>query len=187
MEAIIVFLDTYDKVDLYTIEKLDNSGVTLLDEFKTFRNRMDANGGRDKRQLLEMDAILNEILTKYGAVEEMFRREGDNNFRAIYPHEYKGRFWDSDGVTHFGLRLYCLRVNDEALIILGGCSKTKQDPLECPDCKDIFSFCKEFCKVFYEEIGKQIVVNDRYIIHVDAEDAEEDDERDYTILLNIKT
>lgn len=40
--------------------------------------------------------------------------------------------------TDFGLRLYCILVNENVLVLLNGGIKTKHNPRECPNVKDHF-------------------------------------------------
>ena len=155
-----------------------------MNEFEDFRNRMLSNGGRDARQLKEIDALFYEMVNIKGAVDEMIRSEGE--FSAIPSHKHKYLFWESIEPSHFGLRLYCILVNSETVIVLNGCSKTMQNPLECPNCKEVYKFCKAFSECFFYEwrIANNIGVEDSVIFNAANEDDDEIDS--LPIILNIK-
>ena len=116
-----------------------------------------------------------------GAVDEMIRTEGE--FSAIPSHKHKTLFWDSIEPSHFGLRLYCILVNSEAVIVLNGCSKTERNPLDCPNCNEIYKFCIAFSECFFHEwrVAKHIGVENSVIFNTAS-----DDDEALPILLNIK-
>ena len=148
-------------VDLYTIERIDKNGFYELNEFDKFCDKMTSNGGRDIRQLEEVQAIIQEITDIEGALESMFRKEG--LFYALPSHPDKHRFWDSDGINHFGIRLYCVIVTTNVLILLNGCSKTNQNPKKCENCKNHFIFSEKFAEAFFDalNVNHTISLNDR--------------------------
>lgn len=137
--------------DLYSVEVINNDGTCDVNEFEKFRNSMILSGGRDKRQLIEVEALIQEVVEITGATESMFRSEGI--FRAIPSHPDKYRFWQSDGETHFGLRLYCVIVSEQVLILLNGCSKTHQKVKKCPNCKSPFEFAEKFSMAFFDALN----------------------------------
>lgn len=148
----IVVLDEYDKAKLYSVERRNEAGESELDEYGKFIDKMTISGGSDARQLQEIKGIIREITDVEGCHEGMFRREGI--FRAIPSHEVKDRFWDSDGKTHFGLRLYCVRVTDDILILLNGCSKNTQNPIDIEsNCADEFHFAQKFAEAFFDGLN----------------------------------
>lgn len=149
-------------VSLYTIEILNEDGSYQEDEFSKFWGKMTLDS-RDEKQLDETHTILNDILDNTGAKENMFRREG---IAEAIPNA-KYRYMDSDGETHFGQRLYCIRVSDEVLILLNGCSKTSQNPLHCKNCSQPYEFAQEFAQSFYDSyrVKKDIEVNGREIAY----------------------
>lgn len=91
------------------------------DEYYKFETAMEANE-KDWRQTREIQKMIERIGDLYGAVEEKFDSEGI--FERLPNATYK--FYDSDGETDYGLRLYCIRVNNEAVILLNGARKTTQ-------------------------------------------------------------
>ena len=180
MKVSIVFLEDYNKVALYSVEVINEDGTRQVNEYTKFYNRMKAQGGRDARQLMEIEELITEICEISGAIQSRFRREG--NFEAIPSHDEKDRFFDSNGTDHHGLRLYCIRVSDVFLILLNGCSKTQQNPNTCEDCQPIFSFSQKVADAFYEalRVTKTIEIDERDLGLPDDSDEEEDD-----IILNL--
>jgi hypothetical protein len=148
----IVELANFDKVTLYSVERINDDGTVQLNEFEKFSEKMKTRDLRDARQFQEIEGLITEISQSEGAHEGMFRREGI--FSAIPAHADNNRFWDSDGETHFGLRLYCVRVTDEILILLNGCSKNTQSPIDVEsNCIDEFHFAKKFSEAFFDGLN----------------------------------
>ena len=144
-------------VDLYSVERIDNNGLPETNEFEKFCVQLTSNGGRDKRQLEEVEAIIQEIADIEGATDSMFRNEG--LFYALPSHPVKHRFWDSDGINHFGIRLYCVIASTEILILLNGCSKTNQNPKKCNNCKNVFEFSEKFAEVFFDALNVNSIIS----------------------------
>jgi hypothetical protein len=115
-----------------------------LCEFDDFTKRMRLNP-KTKRQLGELNRIIQSIGTKYGATDEQFKRE---NYAERLPSPTH-RFFDSDGENEFGIRLYCVRVSDEVVILLNGDMKTSQRTFDCPRCKPHFDLANAFSNAFY--------------------------------------
>ena len=126
------------------------------------------DGSRNGRQLTEIEAIIDDIVYETGALESRFRSEGC--FDAIPSHDEKDRFWDSDGKDHYGLRLYCKRVNNDILILFNGCSKTDHSPRKCLDCKDHYFLAEDFTNAFLTEL------NVRHTIDINGQKLETDEE-----------
>ncbi len=179
MKASIVFLGDYLKVDLYSISVIGEDGVLETNEFEKFSTLMNKNGGRDLKQFKEIEILIKEITDYTGANEKNFRSEG--LFSAIPNNSYT--FWDSDGIFHYGQRQYCIRVSNEILILLNGCSKTAQNPMDCPNCRAPFIFAKSVAIAFYDalNVNKTIYLEDRYII--DTNQSEDENIEDIILII----
>ena len=171
MKAEIVLIEKLNNVAYYTVEVIDSNGTTRKSEFSDFKARMKLSSDpKDSRQLGVIEAILNKMGSKYGATENNFRRE--DSFEAIPSHEDK--FWDSTSDDDQGLRLYCIRVNDEIVILLNGGRKTNQRVLDCPNCRDHFLFAREVAMQFYDALrsgeievqGKDLLIDENYFLNV---------------------
>lgn|GEM_PF-4888250 len=147
MKVQIVHLEDTAKVSFYTAQivnhKLENLGH---DEYYKFQTKFQDD--KDKRQLKEIEKKIKLIGQRYGANEEQFGSEGA--FERLPSSTYKFFDSDSDGITDYGLRLYCIRVNDKAVVLLNGGRKTQQNPRKCPNCKIPFEFADKLSKAFYD-------------------------------------
>lgn len=155
----------FDKVCYYTVRILDNE----LSEFEDFQVRMNSKA-KDLRQLQELYRLIEIIGTTHGAHDDFFKREG--NAERLPPPTY--RFIDSDGETDFGLRLYCIKISEEIVILLNGDRKTAQQISQCPACKPHFDFANLISDAIYDarqrdeiEIDqKDILTEDGYVLHL---------------------
>jgi hypothetical protein len=80
---------------------------------------------------LELRQLVNFVFhvgENLGAVGRYFKTE-DKAFRFLVPG-----YIDTDDSNHYGLRLYCLPINERIVFIFNGCAKTAQKVLDCPNC-----------------------------------------------------
>jgi hypothetical protein len=149
LKAKLVLLYEYEKCFFYSAQVIgDNLKDIGIDEFGDFQNRMEDGTSKDNRQLKELHKMINNIGKLYGATYEQFKRE--ISFERLPKPDYK--FYDSDGIIDFGLRLYCIRVEDadnKIVILLNGGRKTTQSAQSCPNCRDHFDFADRFSIAFY--------------------------------------
>jgi hypothetical protein len=104
---------------------------------------------KDKRQFGEIERMLTNLGEKYGAEEDEFRNEG--TAVALPPNYY--RFYDSDGSTDYGLRLYCIWVNEEIVILLNGDRKTVQNPRHCPNVSTYHEMANKIGDAFFDSLN----------------------------------
>jgi len=157
-----VFLRKFAKVAYYSVQLLkDNGDDDGIYEYKKFSDKMKAGSETDKKQIGEIQSMINNI-GNYGANKEEFKR--GNSFERLPRPEYK--FKDSDGVLDYGLRLYCVVPNEKIVILLNGCRKTHQSAQMCNNCQKIFDFANNFSKAFYEAVnmGERDIELDEYDI-----------------------
>ena len=155
----------FSKVSYYTVQ-VDGRP---LSEFRDFQTRMQQNE-KDKKQVAEINRLIENIGKKHGAQERFFKREGFAE--RLPPATY--HFIDSDGETDFGLRLYCVRISEEVVILLNGDRKTAQSLKDCPNCKPHFDFANKISDAIYkaktkEEIeidGFDILMDDDYVLSI---------------------
>ena len=138
----IQYLDLlqYTKVAYYTVQVQGRP----LSEFHDFQARMRIHE-KDRRQVAEINQFIKKIGTKYGAQERFFKREGFAERLPPATH----RFIDSDGEIDVGLRLYCVRISEEVVILLNGDRKTTQSIKDCPNCKPHFDFANKVSDAIY--------------------------------------
>lgn len=84
----------------------------------------------------ELQIIYNVInqMRKRGAKNYFFKHEGPANALPKVTQEIIEANKDD-----FGLRLYCIRLTDNVVILLNGGIKTKIDPTECSNVKEHFN------------------------------------------------
>ena len=170
MKVRIVFLKESVKAAFYSAEVVRDDNRTEEYLYKDFVSRM-TDGGKNEGQLNQINRYIQRIFNE-GAKKEFFGSEGIAD--RLPPPKF--HYWDSDGVTDWGLRLYCLRVEGDCniIILLNGDRKTSQNPRDCPNCKPHFNFAVAFATAFYDskmngdiEIeGNSINTDENFLIDV---------------------
>ena len=103
-------------------------------EFMDFQIRMKQ---LHPTQLGELNNLIFEIGDKYGAYPEQFRDERKADALPPEYFQYLG-LDDIDPSNKFGLRLYCLRLNESVVILFNGDLKTTQKADDCSNCRKHF-------------------------------------------------
>jgi len=67
----------------------------------------------------------------------------------------------------FGLRLYCVWINENAVVLLNGGIKTKHDPLQCPNVKDHFSRAKKIAQKIDRGLKDNLIIFSKNGVRVD--------------------
>lgn len=148
------------KVSFYTLQ-VEGKPMT---EFREFLTRMQ-NNKKDQRQVGEINRLIKKIGNEYGAQDRYFKREGFAERLPPPTHH----FIDSDGETDFGLRLYCVRLTDEIVILLNGDRKTAQKLKDCPNCKKHFDFANLVSDKIYKGRLDDLIEIDGFDILIDDE------------------
>lgn len=118
--AVEIFDDTGTHCTLYTVRR-DGSELSETDKFFEKYEDHEAFG----KSLLEMASFINQVIAnEYGALDDFFRFE--NAAQALPP---KGKY--QIGELHvnffkFPLRLYCLKITENILVLFNGSEKTEQ-------------------------------------------------------------
>lgn len=148
---------SFRKVYYYTaiIEDAVNS------EFEDFLARMKVEP-EYKDQLGKILQYIKEIGEKHGAHNAHFKHE--RSAEALPPPYYI----QPGKPNKYGLRLYCIRLSDEIVILLNGGLKTKNDPEKCPNCRRHFRFANALANKLNEAIrDRDVVLNGK---HLDMDD-----------------
>lgn len=144
---------SFEKVYYYTahIEDADNN------EFQDFLVRMQAIP-EYKEQLGKILQFINEIGEKHGAHKGHFKHE--RSAEALPPPYYI----QPGKPNKYGLRLYCIRLSDEIVILLNGDLKTNNNPEECPNCRKHFRFANTLARKLDEAIrDKDVILNSKHL------------------------
>lgn len=162
MKAQIIQLEhlQFPKVWFYTVQVNGKP----LSEFKDFQQRMQGDV-KDKRQVAEINRQIEQIGKYYGAQDQYFKREGNAERLPAPTH----RFFDSDGETDFGLRLYCIKINEQIVILLNGARKTSQRVQDCGNCKPHFDFANTISDLIFEAFKNDIIEYDGFDILIDED------------------
>lgn len=168
MKVEIVYLQSYPAASFYSAQIVSDDVVYGEYEYLNFTKRMSVDSF-NRKQLHEIKAFIKHI-GENGASEDLFKRE--DSAERLPPYWYK--FLDSDGETDFGLRLYCVRVSHEIVILLNGDRKTTKAVMNCANCYPYFKFAQRFANAFYDakyfgdiEIsGHDINTEDNFILNI---------------------
>lgn len=140
----------YEKVSWYTV-RLKNRE---LSEFRDFQYRM-AKNKRDEAELNEIRRYIKQIGKYLGAHPKHFKHERAAE-RLPPPYHYI----ETDDPNDYGLRLYCIRLCNEIVILLNGGRKTHHDPEKCPNCSAHFKLANRISVKINEAIKeKRIELN----------------------------
>ncbi len=131
-----------DKVSWYTV-KLEGKDIS---EFKDFQQRMSKNA-KDETELNEIRRYIRQIGKYLGALTKHFKHERAAE-RLPPPYHYI----ETDDPDDFGLRLYCIRLCNEIVILLNGGRKTSSNPEKCPNCSSHFKLANRIAIKINEAI-----------------------------------
>jgi len=144
-----------ERVDIYTARL----GDAMLFEYEKY---YDKEFARHKEERDFIDGVLEEIKLR-GALKRYFRNEGPADaLPNAVPDEIVRSNKDDQGI-----RLYCIRLADNVLILLNGDIKTAQNPKECPNVRKHFLFAQQLARFLTTYIYEERIdmVNDRYCFH----------------------
>lgn len=91
------------------------------------------NNAAYNNQLQEIIRFIQQIGNEYGATENFFRHE---RLAEALPPKFH-RFITTEP-NEYGLRLYCLRLSEQIVVLLNGDMKTHQNPEQCNNCRKHF-------------------------------------------------
>ncbi len=136
-------------------------------EFDDFVYRM-KQVERCKIELQKLSARISSIGNNYGALKQYFRHERKAD--ALPGNDYHYLEENEDGDEEYGLRLYCLRLTNEVVLLLNGDMKTDRDPEKCNNCKKYFKLANQVARAIEKDIedgtlsiyGKEIEMDDDY-------------------------
>ena len=131
-------------VEFYTV-RLDDNRLT---EFELFIEK-------DFPDHLEEIRILYAAIRRIqwrGAHPSLFKFEENADALPKVPDEVKILNEDD-----WGVRLYCIRVNEGLVILLNGDIKTEEDPNKCPNVKHHFNRARKIGTVLNREIAERTI------------------------------
>ena len=124
-----------DKVHFHSVRIGDNP--ERPSEFKDFYNRMKLTT-KNLNDFNELREFMQQVGVIYGAIDSKFKPEGSAE-RLNQPIEIIEVENDKDGDNDYGLRLYCLRIGPNNVILFNGDRKTvANDVMKCENCRPYF-------------------------------------------------
>lgn len=137
-------------------------------EFQDFTTRMTTTTANNKVQFQELLKWITLIGNEYEARTQYFRKE--ENAEALPPprwHYLETEHYDNN-YNDYGLRLYCIRLTNNIVILLNGDRKTTQKVNDCENCKPHFRLANKISNAINKAIvNKGIELDiDNYEIEV---------------------
>jgi uncharacterized protein with ParB-like and HNH nuclease domain len=141
---------SFNKVRFYTIRKegCDKS------EFKDFLDRMNELSKKDSRVKEDLEEIRSQIKAigkKFGAEPKRFKKEAAAFALALYYPKRKNKL----GI--YGLRVYCLILSDEIVILMNGGDKTANKAKDCRNVSMHFHEANKFYKIIADYINDNTI------------------------------
>lgn len=119
-----------------------------------------------KNQTLQLlQFIVNSICNKYGAIDEFFDRH-ENLVNALPPHPKKHIIEIAFFGNTFPLRLYCLRVTEQILILFNGGEKTSKTAQGSKDLSFKFYEAQIFASKINDALRSSIIEVDETKRHI---------------------
>ncbi|MFN8291216.1 MAG: hypothetical protein U0U70_13245 [Chitinophagaceae bacterium] len=126
----------YEKVHFHSVRVCIDDNPKRDSEFKDFYNRMKLNA-KNSSDFQELMVFAEQIGTIYGAIDRKFKKE-DKAERLNQPLKII-EVENEKGNGDYGLRLYCIRIDEHNVILFNGDRKTVSgDIMGCENCKPYF-------------------------------------------------
>ncbi|OHX65135.1 hypothetical protein [Flammeovirga pacifica] len=153
---------TYENVTYYTLQEVDEEGEPIGDsETDQFIGSfMDTEYRSNIQELFKSIEIIGE---EYGALDRFFRHEQSAHGLPPPTSLFSTILNVSD--AEIPLRLYCLRVTEEVVILFNGGNKTAEKAQDCPNVAPHFNFANRAAN----SIDQLILSRD---IQIDGKDLE---------------
>ncbi len=140
-------------------------------EFNDFIIRMNAIE-RFKPEVGKILQFIKDVGDKHGALRKLFRHE--RLAEALPEPKYHYLEVNEEGITEYGLRLYCLRLTEQVVLLLNGDIKTTTEASECINCGKHFNFANLVANKINKDIedgtlsiyGKEIEIDDDYVLYL---------------------
>lgn len=166
MIAEILKYKEFRKVTYYTVH-IDGRKKS---EFGDFLERMGVPAY--KSELEKILRFITKIGDEYGAKPTRFR---DERKAEALPPEYYHYIAANPNAKEYGLRLYCVRLSEQIVVLLNGDMKTDFDPEKCTNCRPHFKLANTISQKINEAIypdkslkliGKQIIMDDFFQLDI---------------------
>ncbi|MES2701180.1 MAG: hypothetical protein V4649_00990 [Bacteroidota bacterium] len=167
MPAEILKYKEFKKVTYYVLH-VEGRGLHEFEDFQVRMNQIE----RYRTELQKMITLISEIGENHGALVEFFRNE--RAAEALPQPWYHYLDVNEGGAEEYGLRLYCLRLTPDVVLLLNGDMKIAHKADDCPNCGKHFKFANQVAKAINKDIedgtlsiyGKDIEMDDDYILNL---------------------
>lgn len=144
---------SFGKLELYSVVLGDHA----VSEFEDFDNK---DFPDHQKEIQVLYNVIDEMIGR-GAKKHYFKFEGSFSAIPFVDDELK-----EANPNDYGIRLYCIRIDDSKLILLNGGVKTQRDPKQCPNVKGHFERGKRIAKVLDQAIAqKEIDITDAHSLN----------------------
>lgn len=144
---------TFRKVTFYTVRFEKDLEKEEMSETDKFFNKFE-NDTHLTRELDKMIAFLKNLGENFGADKDFFRHE--RRADALPPDQKimkKYKLLDFLESDEYKLRLYCMRLSDNVVILFNGGLKTDNDPEKCNNVSSHFKNAQIFAKKINEKLN----------------------------------
>lgn len=116
-----------------------------------------------QEELLSLQFWLKKIGNEIGAKEEYFRYEGfrGGDARALPPPSSSQKRHLSEITTANNLRLYCMRINKNVVLLFSGAIKTKNTAQDCDNVRPHFLLANRITKAIDEAVIEKDIQFDK--------------------------
>lgn len=160
--------EEYECCTIYTVHQFDEDGEKMMSETERFFRKYYADENY-RSEISELIELLQYIGEKRGANKYLFRPEGKAD--GLPKNEKQACKELKMDYADFPLRLYCLRINDEILVLFNGGIKDAQTAQESQASMSFYE-AQQYCERIQQAINeKEIWVSDRYL-EADTENIE---------------
>ena len=153
--------EEHEQCNFYTVRKIEDKDEILPSETQKFFEKFYSDE-QYKEYLQEILALLDYIGEKRGANKHLFRPEGKAD--GLPRNEKKACQYLELDFANFPLRLYCLRITDEILILFNGGVK---DSVKAQNSKAsmVFYESQQFCERINKAFSsKEICIEGKRIV-----------------------
>ncbi len=162
--ALEIWDDESSRVTFYTVRQEDAE----FTEMEKFIQKFEGHP-RLGQQLEEIIALLLDVMgERRGALPDYFNRP--ERAASALPPKPGTAIEIGFNNLHFPLRLFCLRVSDEIVVLFNGGEKTSERTQDSPDLSVKINEADSFASRILDELGLSIEINEtgRYIIDKDG-------------------
>lgn len=169
------------KVEFYCIDELTTERVAFYsvllgeneekpNEYREFEARMNINDA-NRFDLAELKQFIINKIGVDGAIDKHFKYEGTwaERIKQPTPDEFFENI-DVNDPKDYGLRLYCLRLSREVVVLFNGDRKWYSNPTKCPSCSVYFKRANVIAKAIKEAINLKEVSADGFDIVYENDD-----------------